>query len=491
MTVLRADQSTGGTTGARPRGATDLCRLTILTPHSQIDLALPSSVPVELLIPGIADLVEKHSAANDFDVTGDRLQPTRWALSRVGRPALSPASSLQEHGVLDGELLVFDSVEASPPPPLFDDVMYNVAVADTGHAHPWTPRIARVTGSAIAVAAATAGAAVLLRTEGATASVVGSVAAFAVVVALLVAGAVANRVYDDAGAALTLGAAALPISFASGALLVPGDSLPPDTLLGLVMIGACAVLALRAGGVGHAVFTAAASVSVLGSLAALVAVLTEQSTRSVGAMLVGGALAGLVFAPRLAMMLAKLPLPPVPAPGTSLDPTEDDPDDARTMPSFATVELRAEHARRHLTGLVAGSALLTTTGALLAAAPTSASGIYWPGTALAIVAAAVLMFRGRTYTSAEQAVPLIVGGSAVPILLSIVTAVVVPGTALALFAVTALLVIAAVVLGTVVPRRTFSPVQRRTAEIVDYAAIAAVVPLACWVSGLFLAVRGL
>lgn len=491
MTVLRADQTTGGTTGARPRGGADLCRLTILAPHSQIDLALPNSVPVELLVPGIADLVEKHSAANDFDVAGDRLHPTRWVLSRVGSPPLSPASTLQEHGVLDGELLVFDSVEASPPPPLFDDVMYNVAVADTGHAHPWTPRIARLTGSAIAVAAATAGAFVLLRTEGATASVIGAVAAFAMVVAFLVAGAVAGRVYDDAGAALTLGAAALPIAFAAGALFVPGDDLPPDTLLGLVMVGACAVVALRAAGVGHAVFTTAASVSLLGSLAALVAVLTEQSTRSVGAMLVGGALFGLVFAPRIAMMLAKLPLPPVPAPGTSLDPTEEDPDDARSLPSFATVERRAEHARRYLTGLVAGWTLLTVTGALLASAPSASDGIYWPGTSLAVAAATVLMFRGRTYSSAEQAVPLISGGSAVLMLLAVATAVVVPSAALPLFATTALLVVAALVLGVVVPQRTFSPVQRRAAEIVDYAAIAAVVPLACWVSGLFVAVRGL
>ncbi|NKV11372.1 hypothetical protein GS909_10250 [Rhodococcus hoagii] len=100
MTVLRADQTTGGTTGARPRGGADLCRLTILTPHSQIDLALPNSVPVELLVPGIADLVEKHSAANDFDVAGDRLHPTRWVLSRVAarrchrpRPSRNTVSS--------------------------------------------------------------------------------------------------------------------------------------------------------------------------------------------------------------------------------------------------------------------------------------------------------------------------------------------------------------------------------------------------------------
>ena len=131
------------------------------------------------------------------------------------------------------------------------------------------------------------------------------------------------------------------------------------------------------------------------------------------------------------------------------------------------------------------------TGALLASAPSASDGIYWPGTSLAVAAATVLMFRGRTYSSAEQAVPLISGGSAVLMLLAVATAVVVPSAALPLFATTALLVVAALVLGVVVPQRTFSPVQRRAAEIVDYAAIAAVVPLACWVSGLFVAVRGL
>jgi hypothetical protein len=36
-----------------------------------------------------------------------------------------------------------------------------------------------------------------------------------------------------------------------------------------------------------------------------------------------------------------------------------------------------------------------------------------------------------------------------------------------------------------------SPVVRRGIEVVDYLALAAVVPLACWVGGLFGFVRGL
>lgn len=43
----------------------------------------------------------------------------------------------------------------------------------------------------------------------------------------------------------------------------------------------------------------------------------------------------------------------------------------------------------------------------------------------------------------------------------------------------------------VAPRRTFTPVQRRIAEIAEYATIATVVPLACWVAGVYAAIRGL
>jgi len=489
VTVLPAEHAVVG--GSRPRGPADLCRLTIVAPHTQIDLALPNSIPVELLIPGVADLVRKHSAANDFDAAEERTEPVRWTLSRLGTPPLSPALSLQEHGVLDGELLVFDSAEASPPPPLFDDIMYNVAVADTGHIHPWTPRIARLTGSAISIAATVAGSFALLQVEGSVQSLVGGGCALLMLVLFLVTAAVGSRVYGDSGAAVTIGTAALPMAFASGMLMVPGDRGAPHVLLGLVMVGAAAVLALRASGVGHTVFTAAAAASLFGSAAALAATLTDQPLRTVGGVLAGAALIGLVGAPRVAMLLAKLPLPPVPAPGTSVDPAEDDPDDTRSVPSYESVAGRADRARRFLTGLVCAMTLLTVFGGLAAAVPASGAGIYWPGTALAVASATVLMFRGRTYSAAEQAVPLIAGGGAILVLLCAVTAVAVPDAALGSFATAALVVVGALALGILAPRKTFSPVQRRATELLDYAAIAAVVPLACWVSGVFAAVRGL
>lgn len=489
VTVVDTERTTS--TDSSGRGPTDLVRLTIVAPHTQVDLALPNAVPVELLVPGIADLVRTHSSANDFDASTEATEPVRWALSRLGTPPLSPALSLQEHGVLDGELLVFDAVEASPPPPLFDDVMYNVAVAETGHTHPWTPQTARLTGSVLAVAAAVAGALALLRVDGPVASLVGAGCALAAVISFLVASAVSSRVYGDTTAAVAIACAALPVAFASGVLLVPGDRGAAHILLGLVSVGACAVLALRASGVGHTVFTAATTVSLVGATAALGAMLTDQSLRSVGALLTGAALAGLAAAPRVAMLLAKLPLPPVPAPGTSVDPAEDDPDDTRRVPSLEALAAGADRARRFLTGLVVAMVLLAVPGALVAAVPMPGAGTYWPGIALAAASASVLMFRGRTYTAAQQAVPLIGGGGMLLVLLCGTTAIANPDAALTTFAVAAAIVVGALAFGIVAPRTHFSPVQRRAAEIVDYAAIAAVVPLVCWVSGLFAAIRGL
>ncbi|WP_305092341.1 type VII secretion integral membrane protein EccD [Prescottella sp. R16] len=489
MTIVDTARTDPGGPGARERS--DLVRLTVLAPHTQIDLALPGSVPVELLVPGIADLVRKHSAANDFDAAAERTEPSRWALSRLGTPPLSPALSLHEHGVLDGEVLVFDGVENASPPPLFDDVMYNVAVADTDHTHPWTPRTARIAGCASAGVAAVAGAFALLQVDGDVAAIVGAVAALLVAILFVVAGAVVGRVYRDSGAAVALGAAALPVAFAAGVLGVPGDRGAPHLLLGCVAAGTAAVLALRASGVGHTVFTAAATASLFGAGAALAGVLTAQPPRAIGALLACAALLGLASAPRLSMLIAKLPLPPVPAPGAAIDPDEDTADGPDgSLPSFESVEARAEQARRVLTGLVCATTLLTGAGVLAAAVPVGGV-ISWPAVALAAAAAAVLMFRGRTYTAARQAVPLIAGGATVLVVLGVGTAIAVPAAALGVFAAAMLAVVAGLVLGIVTPNRAFSPVQRRAAELVDYAAIAAIVPLACWVSGLFAAVRGL
>ena len=139
---------------------------------------------------------------------------------------------------------------------------------------------------------------------------------------------------------------------------------------------------------------------------------------------------------------------------------------------------------------VYAAAALAVGGAWCAAYPV-AGAVSWPGGGLAVTTAVVLMFRGRSYTSVTEAVPLVVGGATILIGLITGAAVLAPvppwfvsAAALAMFA-------GAIVFGVVAPRRQFTPVQRRIAELTEYTVIALIVPLACWVAGLYSAVRGL
>ncbi|WP_353961377.1 type VII secretion integral membrane protein EccD [Antrihabitans cavernicola] len=464
--------------------------MTILAQRTQVDLAVPLDVPVALLIPGIVDMITSHGRTNEFDDDVEHFEPKQWVLARVGQPPLSSTLSLGEHGVKDGELLMLESASATAPAPLFDDIMYNVASADADTYRRWTPASARTLGSILAAVATVTGCFSLLWSGAGSDDLIGGICALFVTLLLLIAGTVASRVYYDQRSALVLCGCALPTAFSAGLLFVQGDLSWAHTLLATVTVGATAVLALRISGVGLTLFTGVAAVAFFVAPAAFVGLLTEHPLRAIGAVLAGVALAALVFAPRIAMLFAKLPLPAVPAPGTSIDPLDDDPSDHRAMPTFAELSAKSERARKYLTGLIAATVAVTVGGALTAAETASSGGIYWPGTAFAIVCAVVLMFRGRTYSSAEQAITLIAGGAVVLVAL-LIGAAIATDAPLIVFGAALVLAVAALVLGVLAPNRSFSPPMRRAVELLEYACIAAVVPLVCWVADLYGLMRGL
>jgi type VII secretion integral membrane protein EccD len=485
------DELRASAPSTRPSAAADLCRITVLSTHSQVDMAVPFGVPIAILVPGIVDTIRSHRSTNDFDDSLEQYEPSEWVLAKIGQSPLSTTLTLHEHGIRDGDLLVLQSVQDSAPPPLFDDIMYNVAIADADADREWTRGSARVVGSAAAVLGTVIGSFALLWSESGTDGFVGAGCALTSAFLFLVTGAVTGRIYGDAASSVVLSGCAVPPAFAAGMLFVPGDLAAAHLLLGLALSGTTAVLALRLGGVGLRVFTALAVASLFGTLAALVSATTDTAAPAVAAGVVAAALTGLASSARVAILLAKLPLPPVPAPGTSVDPSEDDPDDETTMPSFDSLAQRATRARRYLTGLVTAMTILAVSGALLAAQPTLHGEIYWPGLCLAVATATVLMFRGRTYISAEQAVPLIGGGVTILVLLLTAAAVAVPDYAIVLFAVAMLFAAGGLVLGIIAPRQTFSPVMRRVAELIDLALITSIIPLVCWVTGLYSLMRGL
>ncbi|MGW2660257.1 type VII secretion integral membrane protein EccD [Nocardia tengchongensis] len=469
--------------------APDLARVTILAKHTQVDMAIPVDVPVALIIPSVVDMVDQHNRANDFDLDGEQVEPHEWVLARIGRPPFSNSLSLAEQGVRDGELLMLESVERSAPAPLFDDIMYNVAIADADHFRGWSPRTARRTASVLAVAIMLTGCFGLLAAPDAVPSWVSATVATAVALLLVTAGTVLARMYRDPASALVLGGCALPTAFTAGALFVPSHYGWANGLLGAVLAGATALLAWRASGVGPGLFIGAATLAVFAIPAALVGLLTELPVRAIGGGVAALGLAGLSLAPRLSILLARLPLPPVPAPGTPIDPTEDDPDDHRALPTLEVLRAKSEQARDYLAGLVVATTLVVVTGAVVSVDPT-AGRPFWPGLALALTCAAVLLFRSRTYAGAEQAVVLIAGGAAI-VLLVLIGAALTQRQPLTVFGVALVLFAAALVLGFLVPRRQATPPVRRSVELLEYGFVAAVAPLAFWVTGLYALVRGL
>lgn len=467
-----------------------MCRVTVLTRHSEVDLALPLGVPLALLMGGVVDLVAAHRPHNDFDASPERVEPEAWTLARIGRPPLPGSLSLDESGIRDGEILVLEEAAAPAPPPLFDDVMYSVAVAGRDGLRRWSDRTAAAVATYIAPSAVALGCGALLTLPDGTERIVAGVVTSVLMLLLVGAAALVARLRTDGHAALLSAVCALPAAFTSGMLLVPGEYSAAHVLLATVLTGAVAVIALGLLGAGTATFTAVAAVTTVGGLALTASTTASVSVPALGAAVVVTALLLLTFAPRLAMMLAALPLPPVPAPGTSLDPVLPDPDDRNPMPSLDVLEAKATRARSHLTGLVYAATVLAVGGAwsVLRQADTELS---WPGVGLAVATGFTLVFRGRTYMGADKATPLVVGGAV--LLLGTIVGVgaggavapqVLFGAAMVMFAGTS-------VFGFLMPRRSFSPVQRRFAELVEYAVIVTIVPLACWVGGLYAVVRGL
>jgi type VII secretion integral membrane protein EccD len=160
-------------------------------------------------------------------------------------------------------------------------------------------------------------------------------------------------------------------------------------------------------------------------------------------------------------------------------------------PAMPTIDDSAEHdldqarvasAHRSLTGMVVGSSAAASLGAVLA----SADG--WPrGVIFTAVVGLILLLRARTYIDAARRIASAAGG--VTALMSSFAAAVVstPGqgnwiSALAVFA-------GVGALGSAFGNVTISPVLRRGVDVAEYLALAALVPLACWVVDLYGLVR--
>ncbi|HZU46045.1 MAG TPA: type VII secretion integral membrane protein EccD, partial [Mycobacterium sp.] len=254
----------------------------------------------------------------------------------------------------------------------------------------------------------------------------------------------------------------------------PGGPAAPNVLLAAMAAAVISVLALRVTGCGAVTFTATACCMIVAAVTALVGIVTAAPLHVVALAPTVASLGLLALSARLSVALAGL------SPQLS---TDDAP-----APSPDPLSAKAIRADACLTTLVAGWSVSAATGAAIEAYSTGIP--RGGGVAFAAVTAAVLLLRTRAEVDLVRRLVLTVTGTAT-LTASFVAAAAAAPQLPWIAAATATLAAAPLCLGFITPAVTLSPVARRGIDLLEYLALAAIVPLAGWVCGLYGAVRGL
>ena len=103
----------------------ELCRVSVLSGRTQVDVALPADVPVASLIPELAGLLLRNQFGEPERVPDDL--SLHWTLGKVGQKVINETHTLIEAGIVDGDLLVLRSEATTELPTVYDDVIDAVA----------------------------------------------------------------------------------------------------------------------------------------------------------------------------------------------------------------------------------------------------------------------------------------------------------------------------------------------------------------------------
>lgn len=427
-----------------------LCRLAV---HSTgpgqpatAELVLPATRPLGELLPSIVDAVVGSSAP-----------PRHWYLSRIAGATLDTSLSLRDNAVHDGDMLMLATAQIACPRRLPTEPS-GVVAATTGTGPPMLGRPAMLTAGLVCTGVS---AAALIRcgeltggwplwcaTALATAAATGSVAV--------------GR--TDQHVAALLSTAAVMFGCATGILAVPGASWHATFLLTAAVAFAISVVLLRVTG-DDVMLTALVASTGATSAAAAVCATVAPRPEAAGAVLAVVSLGALSLAPAFT------------AAATGLGPAHHQVD-----------ERRAAAAHRTLTGLVAGWSASATLGAAVVAAAaihTGSSAVL--ATMFAADLGVILLLRQRSHAGRGRRTWLGATGSVALLIAAAVAVIAQPAHGFWICAATA-----AACGGWL--RRAHragepNPLARRAVQVIECLALAAVVPLAFWVTGLYSLVR--
>ncbi|MGB8391120.1 type VII secretion integral membrane protein EccD [Mycobacterium sp.] len=462
-----------------PASHPGLRRVSVHSGAAVVDVALPAEVPVAVLIPSIVEILQVRGV----DGSGD-LAAGRYQLAGPGMPALDKSTTLAQNDIHDGAVLVLSQVSTPLPAPRYHDVAEAVSATLDAAAGPCSHtrrrQAARLTGAVAASSLAGIGGLAVIRNAFAANAAgnlgtTAAVAASAGLVALLGA-VIAHRAYRDPIAGLTLSVIATVFAAVAGFVAVPGAPGLPNVLLAATAAAVTSVLALRTSGCGVVPLTAMSCVAMVIAVAALMGVVTAAPLRAIASAAALVSLGLLGVAARVSVVLARL--------SPRLPPTPDSDD---TGPGGDDAAAKAIRADNWLAGLLATFSWAAAIGAIttvLAGAPRLCC------IAFGVLTGALLLLRSRCGDDRRTLVSVI-GGIVTTGITFGATAVRAPQHGPWLATATAMLVAVAIYLGFAAPAGSLSPVVHRGVELLECSGLVAMVPLTCWICGLYGAVRGL
>jgi type VII secretion integral membrane protein EccD len=455
---------------------TTLCRLTVMTKQTRVDLAVPMEMTV-------AELMSTLVGTLGPQVADDAAAEGGFVLQRSGEGPLDPSLSLGASQVKDGDVLHLRTRAAQLPELAYDDVLDAVATGVLTRSPRWT---ADHTARACIVAASMAVAFVLGTcllsgpSWAAPAGVAGGISL------LLLGAAIAlSRAYEQHGAALTSAAFAVVAAAVAGATALGGDErvwsfgvtqvLPGAAAA--VLVAVVAVVVLMRGIPG---FVAVIGAGLLAAIGSAVAGFGEFEVPATAAFTAGIALLISPVIPMTAFKLSRLSLPIVPTGAADIRTDRATIDGTRVLN-------QAARADQFMTGIVVAFAIVLGGAAVILGLGDTAERI------LAGVLAGICLLRARLFTGRSQRMSmLLAGGIGIIAILTSVAATTDPTVRLlAIVVPVALVALVLLALIIVLPGRRYAPPTGRAADIIESLLVLSVLPLILGIVGVYGEIREL